>query len=172
MAVFLAGHWQDTNGFQRYNVQPTFGTKKKIHIDVMSIEGKWQFGGDHLVRIQGDTAFWGHPVDRYFCRLTEIKHTGLVRWYRCGSQEKKAIWEWKTISLKSAPQKQTIKPKNVLPIGSDMFAASEYDPESWWPVKLVAVVDEEDGQYLVVSTQDGSHKWTVDNQSAVLCSDI
>lgn len=170
MANLLVGNWQDVRGSQKYILRNICGTNGKMHVDVLSADSEWKFGGGHLVRIRGDTAFWGSPVDRYFCRLIDIKTAGVVRWYKCGTTNGKVHWEW--VKSISEPSKKVSKVR-TLHIGSDMFAASEYDPDSWLPVKLIAVVDnEEDGKYLIVSTQSGEHKWTVDEQSAVLCSEI
>lgn len=152
--------------------------KNKLRVDVFNRHtGEWKFGGDHLIRIKPDgSVVWGaNLIDRQYCVFTQDQ----VVWFKCG-ETCNPKWTWEATrknSTATSSSSSTVVSDELNydcschhhQLGCDLYAASEYEPDKWVPAKLVADVMSDGESFLVVSTQDNSHMWTVDKEKGAVC---
>lgn len=162
----VIGSWRDRTPRswpkKKYVISAT-PHKDRLRVDVFDIEtAEWLFGGAHLIRIcpERRRVVWGARVDRYYCDLDEVAKTSAVSWFCCDAQRSQhPSWQWIRAALPKVESAAVCRaPYRELELGEDVYAASEYDLDLWVPAKTVAFLEDDD---IVVSTQDGSHKWTV-----------
>lgn len=182
--MVLDGVWEDAPNYggvaKKMYIVRTSPCGSRITVDVYDLKepSRWLFGGAHLMRRNrtGTSLLWGaQGVNKYKSDVRTAVESRTICWYRCGDSSERLLPSWVWRQHQGHHRHQSVVQSSRVPSPcwwtscnpqDDLFAMSEYDPEEWWPARFVCILQEEGGAdplhgSIVVSTQDGTHTWTV-----------